>query len=172
MRARTRRLWAWGQSGECVRSRPHQYGRSAAERESAGRHSNGAARCRARHPQQAQRHRSERCSSSGAVGALEERDRPAACLRDHCALGTGEAHRGVRPGRRPASGQEVAAGLFGVALQGIAVAQRCRAPGLRCLAQELRNDVPSRTRSACGSGDFEQPVEREEVGRAVGRPAK
>ena len=81
-------------------------------------------------PQQAQWHRSERRAPPGPIGPLEGRDRAAARLRSDGAVGRGKAHRRLRPGRRPAPGQEMGAGLFGLALQGVAVAQRRRASGL------------------------------------------
>ena len=56
-------------------------------------------------------------------------------------------------------------GLLRLALQGVAVAQRRRAPGLRRLAQELRYDIPSWTARTDGAARIEQCVERSEVGR-------
>ena len=64
---------------------------------------------------------------------------------------------------------QLAAGLLGLAVQGIAVAQRRRAPGLRRLAQELRDDISGRAGGAGRAGRVEQPVEREEIGRRFGR---
>ena len=62
-------------------------------------------------------------------------------------------------------GRQLGPGLFRLALQGIAVAQRGRAPGLRRLAQELRDDISGGSGGAGRAGHFEQPVERGEVGR-------
>ena len=61
--------------------------------------------------------------------------------------------------------QALAPRLLRLALQRIAVAQCCRASGLRRLAQELRNDISGRPAGTRGAGHLEQPVEREEVGR-------
>ena len=44
--------------------------------------------------------------------------------------------------------EQLGAGLLGLGVQGIAVAQRRRASGLRRLAQELRNDISGRRRRA------------------------
>jgi len=134
-----------------------------------GGHADAAARRRPRHPQQAERHRENGGAASRPVGALEGPDRAVARVRDDGSVGRGEAHRRLCPGRRPAHGQEMGARLLGLALQGIAVAQRRRAPGLRRVAQELRDDVSggtSRARSAC---HVEQSVQRREVGRCGGR---
>ena len=78
-------------------------------------------------------------------------DRPAARLRDHRAVGGAAADRRLRPARRAQPAGPVPAGLLGLALQGDAVAQRRRAPDLRRLAQELRDD-PSRRRHAGAFG--------------------
>ena len=67
--------------------------------------------------------------------------------------------------------QALGPGLLGLALQGIAVAQRRRAPGLRRLAQELRDDISGGPAGAGRAGQLEQPVERDEIGRRVGAPA-
>ena len=134
----------------------------------AGGHPDAAARRRARYPQQTQRYRPDGRSPSGAVGALEGRHCPPPRLRSHGPVGGGEAHRRLRPGRRAAAGQELGTGVLGVALQGIAVAERRRASSLRRVAQELRDDVPGGTRRSRGSGQLEQPVEREEIGRRLG----
>ena len=48
--------------------------------------------------------------------------------------------------------QALASRLLRLALQGIAVAQRGRAPGLRRLAQELRDDISGGSAGARGAG--------------------
>ena len=59
----------------------------------------------------------------------------------------------------------LAARVLGLALQGIAVAQRDRASGLRRLAQELRDDISGGPGGAGGAGRVEQPVERQQIRR-------
>ena len=81
----------------------------------------------------------------------------------------GAADRRLRAGRRARPRRQVAADLLGLALQGIAVAQRRREPALRRLAQELR-DAPSRYRAGHRVGRragaaARQAIEREEIGR-------
>ena len=68
--------------------------------------------------------------------------------------------------------KQVEPGLLGLALQGIAVAQRRRASGLRRLAQELRDDISGGPAGARGAGELEQSVERAEIRRCVGRRAR
>jgi hypothetical protein len=100
-------------------------------------HSDGAARRGARHPQQAQRHREDTGTPSRSVGAVEGPARAASRLRDDGTVGGRKVDRSLRPGRRPKARQELEPDLLGLALQGIAVAQRGRASDLRRLAQEL-----------------------------------
>ena len=132
----------------------------------------GAARRSAWNPQQAQRYRPDDRAPPRPIGAVERRNRSLESLRGDGAVGRGEVDRGLRPSRRAARRQALGPGVLGLALQGIAVAQRRRAPGLRCLAQELRNDISGRPGSARGTGKLEQPVEREEVRRRGRRAAK
>ena len=65
--------------------------------------------------------------------------------------------------------RQLAAGLFGLAVQGKSVAQRRRACGLRRVAQELRNALARGRRRAGEPVGFEQPVERAEIGRGGSR---
>ena len=77
-----------------------------------------------------------------------------------------------------AARQALAARLLGLALQGIAVAQRRRAPGLRRLAQELRDDIsrpgrrrrPRRSPRATGRARRNRPARR--ARRSAPRPAR
>jgi len=132
------------------------------------RHSNGAAGGGAWNPQQAQRDRPGCRAPSRPVSALEGRDRPVARLRDDRAMGRREADRRLRASRCSAAGPPLEPHLLGLALQGIALAQRRRAPGLRRLAQELRDDVSGGAPGVSGAGKLEQPVEREEIRGSVG----
>ena len=129
----------------------------------------GRARRGARPAEQAQRNRPRHPPSPRPVGPAARRGRPLAGLRDDGALGVRAADGGFRPARGAAHRRPLAARLFRLALQGIAVAQHGRAPGLRRLAQELRDGVPLGSRVAGRAGRLQQPVERAEIGR--GRPA-
>ena len=156
-RLRTRRRPA-----ECVATGNYQLRRSA-ERQSAGRHSDGPAGCGSRHPQQAQRHRPKRLAPSRAIGAVEGRRGALAGVRNDRPVGAREIDRRVRPGRRAAARQGLGPSVFRLALQGIAVAQRGGKLHLRRVAQKLRDDVSGRSASAGGAGDFEQPVQCQEI---------
>ena len=92
-------------------------------------------------PQQAQRDRPRYHAEARPVGPGRTTPSCACARARHRAVGEREVDRRVRPARRAAPRRELAAGVLGLALQGIAVAQRRRAPGLRRLAQELRDDI-------------------------------
>src|SRR4030095_5948127 len=104
----------------------------------------GPASRRARPFEQAQRHRERPDPETGPGDPGEELRRPAASLRDYGALGGQEAVRRLVSGRGTAFRPALGTGVLRLALQGEPVSERRRAPSLRCLAQELRDDLSGR----------------------------